>query len=62
MNPRHDPLSSRELLARIGLGEDAPVNLLADEPLMDLAGDLAAVLRERYRLPTRPHRFAPASW
>jgi hypothetical protein len=60
MKQRSNPLSSRELLARIGLNEDDPRSLLDDdEPLEDLNGDLGAVLRDRYRLLTTAHRFAP---
>ena len=60
MKHRPDALSSRELLARIGLNADDPRSLLDDdEPLEDLNGDLGAVLRERYRLLTTRHRFAP---
>lgn len=60
MKQRSNPLSSRELLARIGLNEDDPCSLLDDdEPLEDLNGDLGAVLRDRYRLLTTTHRFAP---
>ena len=60
MKQRPNHLSSRELLARIGLNEDDPRSLLDDdEPLEDLNGDLGAVLRERYRLLTTAHRFAP---
>ena len=46
---RHDrPLSSRELLSRIGLSEDAPSELFDEGALDDLEGDLGAVLRERF--------------
>lgn len=51
-------LSSRELLNRIGLGEDAPP-LLDDEALDTFTGDLAPVLRERYQALQRRHTFAP---
>lgn len=51
-------LSSRQLLNRIGLGEDAP-QLLDDEEYDAFAGDLAPVLRERYQALTRRHTFAP---
>lgn len=63
---RHQPdLSSRELLARIGLSDEHPTDLFDDEPLEDLRGDLGAALRERYRLFIQPQRFAPgdlAAW
>ena len=59
MKPRHERLSSRELLARIGLDEDAPSNLLDDEPLDDLSGDLSTILQTRYRLLNDHHAFAP---
>ena len=56
---KHQPLSSRELLERIGLNEDHPTNLLVDEPLDDLRGDLGGALRERYQSLVQAHRFAP---
>ncbi|MBK1725169.1 hypothetical protein [Thiocystis violacea] len=59
MPRNHDSLSSRELLARIGLTDTGTYDLLDDEPLEDLSGDLGAALRERYRLLTRRHAFAP---
>ncbi|NEX22226.1 hypothetical protein G3480_18270 [Thiorhodococcus mannitoliphagus] len=60
MSPsRPNDLSSRELLARIGLSEEAPMDLLDDEPLDDLRGDLGAALRERYALLMHRHVFAP---
>ena len=61
MSRKPTPLSSRELLARIGLSGDAagPGDLLSDEPLEDLGGDLAAALRARYHLFQTPHRFVP---
>lgn len=58
--PRKDPyLSSRQLLDRIGLGDDRPLDLLGDEPLDDLRGDVGAALLARYRSFTQPHRFQP---
>ncbi|MBK5963333.1 hypothetical protein CCR95_04315 [Thiocystis minor] len=59
MSRKNQDLSSRELLARIGLSEETPSILLDDEPLDDLRGDLGAALRERYQLLIQPHRFAP---
>ena len=59
MTRKHQPLSSRELLARIGLTEDGPSDLLGDEPLDDLSGDLGAALLARYRLFQERHHFAP---
>ncbi|WP_242523021.1 hypothetical protein [Thiocystis minor] len=59
MTRKNQDLSSRELLTRIGLSDETPSTLLDDEPLDDLRGDLGAVLRERYRLFSQPHRFAP---
>jgi hypothetical protein len=59
MPRNHDPLSSRELHALIGLSDESPSPLFDDEPLEDLSGDLGAVLRERYRALTQPQRFAP---
>jgi hypothetical protein len=53
------PLSSRELLSRIGLSEDATDHDFDAAELDDLDGDLSAVLRERFALLTRPHRFSP---
>lgn len=57
--PKHQDLSSRELLARIGLNEEHPTNLLDDEPLDDLSGDLGVALRQRYQDFSRRHVFAP---
>ncbi len=51
-------LSSRELLNRIGLSEDAPP-LLGDEDFETFESDLAPVLRERYRQLQTGHTFAP---
>ena len=59
MAQKNQDLSSRQLLDLIGLSEEAPLDLLADEPLDGLNGDLGAVLRERYRSFIQPHRFAP---
>ena len=57
---RHDrPLSSRELLSRIGLSEDAPSELFDEGALDDLEGDLGGVLRERFALLNASHQFAP---
>jgi len=61
MSRKHQDLSSRDLLARIGLGDEHPQDLLDDEPLEDLSGDLCVALRDRYRLFTQPHRFAPGA-
>ena len=58
-------LSSHELLARIGLSEEQPFDLLDDEPLEGPRGDPGAVLRERYQSFVQPQRFAPgqlAEW
>ena len=63
MSRKDRPLSSRELLSRIGLSEDAPNDLIQNEPLdallHDLDGDLGAVLRERHALLNQTHRFKP---
>ena len=59
MPRKHENLSSRELLAQIGLGEEGRIDLLDDEPLEDLRGDLGAALRERYQALIRQHGFAP---
>jgi hypothetical protein len=56
---KNQDLSSRELLARIGLGDDQPTQLLDDERLADLAGDLGAALRARYQSFTERHAFSP---
>ncbi|MBK1642594.1 hypothetical protein CKO12_12045 [Chromatium okenii] len=55
---QHDHLSSRELLARIGLNNEHTNHLLDDDPLDDLTGDLGAALRDRYQLFQQPHNFA----
>jgi hypothetical protein len=56
---RHDrSLSSRELLARIGLSEDHPQDLLENEPLKDLGGDIGAALAARCRAFQERHTFA----
>ncbi len=52
-------LSSHELLSRIGLSEEHPLDLLDDEPLEDLRGDPGAVLRERYQSLVKRQRFSP---
>ncbi|MEA3641543.1 MAG: hypothetical protein VBE63_16600 [Lamprobacter sp.] len=61
--PKPHDLSSRELLARIGLNDDAPTDLIQDQPLDDLLGelegDLSTVLRERYALINQAHAFKP---
>lgn len=59
MDPKHQDLTSRQWLDRIGLSEEAPLDLLEDEPLDGLNGDLGAALRERYQSFSEPHRFAP---
>jgi hypothetical protein len=59
MAQKNQDLSSRQLLDLIGLSEEAPLDLLEDEPLDGLNGDLGAILRERYRSFIQPHRFAP---
>ena len=61
MTRKHQPLSSRDLLARIGLTEDGPSDLLGDEPLDDLTGDLGAALLARYHLFNQRHHFAPGA-
>lgn len=53
-------LSSRELLERIGLGEDSSRNLLLDdEPLDSPLDDLGVALRQRFESLNDHHRFAP---
>ncbi|NEX23390.1 hypothetical protein G3480_24370 [Thiorhodococcus mannitoliphagus] len=52
MPRQHENLSSRELLAQIGLSEEDRTDLLDDEPLEDL--------REHYQALTRRHDFAPS--
>lgn len=51
-------LSSRELLARIGLSEEHPQDLLEDEPLDGLSGDIGAALAARCRAFHERHTFA----
>jgi hypothetical protein len=57
------PLSSRELLSRLGLNEDAPNDLIQNESLDDLLhgleGDLGVVLRERFARLSQSHPFKP---
>ncbi|MBP6735358.1 MAG: hypothetical protein KA142_11855 [Chromatiaceae bacterium] len=59
MARKPDNLSSLELMAKLGLSNDRQQDLLDDEPLEDLRGDLGVALRERYRLFKRRHDFAP---
>lgn len=59
MPRKHQNLSSREWLDRIGLSDADPLDLIDDEPLENPNGDLAAALRARYRSFVEPHRFAP---
>jgi hypothetical protein len=59
MNRKDRTLSSRELLSRIGLSEDAPPDLFDDGALDDLEGDLGGVLRERFAVLNAKHQFAP---
>lgn len=59
MTRKSKPLSSRELLARIGLTDDGPGDLLGDEPLEDLSGDLGAALLARFALFNQRHAFVP---
>lgn len=57
--PKPNDLSAHELLARIGLSDAPPTDLLDDAPLEDLRGDLGAALRERYQSLMERHAFAP---
>lgn len=59
MSRKDRPLSSRELLSRIGLSEDGSTDLIPDAALDDLEGDLGAALRQRFALLSARHRFAP---
>ncbi|MFP4077132.1 MAG: hypothetical protein ACLFTD_11735 [Halochromatium sp.] len=63
MSRQDRPLSSRELLNRIGLNEAAPNSLLQDQPLDDLLGDLegdlGSVLLERYAQLNQQQPFKP---
>jgi hypothetical protein len=59
LNRKNQEMSSRELLARIGLNDQASLNHLDDEPLEDLSGNLGAVLRTRYQLLNQSHRLRP---
>ena len=57
--------SSLELLSKLGLSNDRQQDLLEDEPLEDLSGDLGVALRERFQLFKQGHDFAPGdlvSW
>lgn len=56
---RKHSLSSRELLDCIGLNDENLGQLLEDEPLEDLSGDLGAALRDRFRRLDQVHRFKP---
>lgn len=52
------PLSSRELLAKIGIDNTTPDTLLFDdEPLDSPLDDLASALRERFHSLTETHLF-----
>lgn len=52
------PLSSRELLAKIGIDDTTPDTLLFDdEPLDSPLDDLASALRERFHSLTEAHLF-----
>jgi hypothetical protein len=51
--------SSQELLSKLGLSNDRHLDLLDDEPLEDLRGNLGTALRERYQLFKRGYDFAP---
>lgn len=59
MPRENNPLSSRELLARIGLDQDLSHDLLDNEPLDALRGDLAAALHERYQSFAHRYAFVP---
>ncbi|EIC22782.1 hypothetical protein [Thiorhodovibrio frisius] len=60
MPSKRDSLSSRDLLARIGLDQELGNNdLLDDELLPDLTGNPGPALQERARLFAQTHRFAP---
>ncbi|WP_295542122.1 hypothetical protein [uncultured Thiohalocapsa sp.] len=63
MSRKNQPLSSKDLLHRLGLGDDQPDSLLQDEPLDslldDLDGDLGAVLRARQQQMQVTHAFKP---
>ncbi len=59
MMSRNDrSLSSRELLARIGLSDEAPHDLLDNETLDDLTGDIGAALVAHCRAFHQHHSFA----
>lgn len=59
MPRKQPPMSSRELLNRIGLNDETPPDLFDEGALEDLQGDLGAVLRERFEVFTRQHPFKP---
>lgn len=58
---RHrNPLSSRELMERIGLGQEPSPNLLLDdEPLESPLDDLGAALRDHFHRLNMRYAFAP---
>jgi hypothetical protein len=57
MSRQDSSLSSRELLVRIGLSDKAPYDLLDNEPLDDLGGDVGPALTARCRSFREPHTF-----
>lgn len=59
MPSKDQSMSSRELLARIGLSDDSSHDLLDDEPLDNLTGDVGPALRTRCRSFQERHVFAP---
>ncbi|MGF1547803.1 MAG: hypothetical protein ACFCUG_10790 [Thiotrichales bacterium] len=59
MTRKHDPLSSRELLERIGLADPSASDWLNDESLEGVSGDMGEALRARYRLFAQSHCFVP---
>lgn len=59
MTDKDRPLSSRELMSRIGLTDEIPPELFEEAALDDLDGDLTGVLRERFALLRKAYRFKP---
>ena len=55
-----DPLSSRELLQRIGLGSEPATDLLLDDDFVDTPLDaLAQALQDRFQSLSTAHAFKP---
>ncbi len=57
MRSKINSMTSKELLKSIGV-VDSSANILADEPLEDLDGDLSNALRERYQQFSHHYHFS----